>query len=229
MDSLRRRHPGSEFLDGDSLDPDDLRVNLREMAMLNRLPGGIRASVGAIERALNGTSPARVLDVGTGAGDLPYALLTGRRRGRVQVVASDLRREVLAHARRRLRNLRDADLLEADARRLPLSDGAVDVAHASLVLHHFEPTDAMTALREMRRVAREAVVVNDLRRGPLAFAMTALTVLALSRGRYTRHDGVLSARRAYTLDELDALADEAGLRLAWRSAPYLPRVVSVYR
>ena len=50
----------------------------------------------------------------------------------------------------------------------------------------------------MRRVAREAVVVNDLRRGRLAFVMAAAPVLAFTRGRYTRHDGVL-ARRAYTL------------------------------
>ncbi len=56
------------------------------------------------------------------------------------------------------------------------------------------------------------MVVNDLRRGRIAFLMAAAPVLAFTRGRYTRHDGVLSARRAYTLAELDALATEAGLR-----------------
>jgi len=81
----------------------------------------------------------------------------------------------------------------------------------------------------MRRVARRGVVVNDLRRGRVAFALSAVTVLALSRGRYTRHDGVLSARRAYTLAELDDIAANAGLRPVWRSAPFLPRVVTVYR
>ncbi len=87
----------------------------------------------------------------------------------------------------------------------------------------------MAALREMRRVARLGVVVNDLRRGLLAFSVSAITVLALSRGRYTRHDGVLSARRAYTLPELDDMATEAGLVPAWRSLSFMPRVTTVYR
>ena len=54
-------------------------------------------------------------------------------------------------------------------------------------------------------------------------------VLALSRGRYTRHDGVLSARRAYTLPELDELASAAGLAPAWRTWGAWPRVTTVYR
>jgi hypothetical protein len=85
------------------------------------------------------------------------------------------------------------------------------------------------ALTEMRRVARRGVVINDLRRGLLPFVITAATVLALSRAHYTRHDGVLSARRAYTLPELDDLAAAAGLRPVWRSPASMPRVATAYR
>ena len=150
-------------------------------------------------------------------------------RAAVRVIAADLRPEILAVAQRNLADTNAVTFLQADARELPLDDDAVDVAHASLVLHHLDPADAVTALREMRRVARLGVVVNDLRRGLLAFGVNAVTVLALSRGRYTRHDGVLSARRAYTLPELDAIAAEAGLSVAWRSLPFMPRVTTVYR
>jgi SAM-dependent methyltransferase len=228
ISSLERRHPGRELLDGATLDPTELRLNLREMAMLNRLPGGTSASGRAIARLLDGAPTASVLDVGTGSGDLPEALV--RRNGRsLHVIAADLRPEVLACARSRLSRLREVDLLQADVRRLPLADASVDVAHASLLIHHLDEGDAIAALREMRRVARRGVVVNDLRRGRLAFAATAATVLALTRGRYTRHDGVLSARRAYTLDELDDLAAAAGMHAFWRSPSFLPRVVTGYR
>jgi SAM-dependent methyltransferase len=226
--SLARRHSGRELLDGPTLDPAELKVNLREMAMLNRLPGGTSASRRAIARLLDGAAFASILDVGTGSGDLPEDLV--RRNGRgLRVIAADLRPEVLAVARARLRGLSEVNVLLADVRHLPLDDGSVDVAHASLLIHHLDEADAVGALREMRRVARHGVVVNDLRRGRLAFAATAATVLALTRGRYTRHDGVLSARRAYTLDELDDLAAAAGMRAAWRSPTFLPRVVTAYR
>jgi SAM-dependent methyltransferase len=226
---LRVRHPGHELLDEPVLDPAELRLNLREMARLNRLPGGVAASRRAIDWLLDGTSDPTVLDVGTGSADLPAALVRKANGRAVRVLASDLRPEILAYARARVGRLEGVEVLQADARDLPLTDSAVDVAHASLVMHHLDPREAVAALREMRRVARRGVVVNDLRRSPLAFAVTAITVLALTRGRYTRHDGLLSARRAYTLAELDDLAAAAGLRRVWRSAPFLPRVVTVYR
>ena len=223
---LTTRSAAHEFLDGEMLDALELRKNLREMAMLNRLPGGIGDSVRAVERLLGDQSEATVLDVGTGSGYFARRL---RRRRHVEVIASDVRPEILEIAARNLAGSNHVSLLRADARALPLGDGEVDVAHASLLMHHFDPDDAITALAEMRRVSRLGVVINDLRRGPLPFAMTAAAVLVLSRGAYTRHDGVLSARRAYTLAELDTLATRAGLKRVSSSARFWPRVTTVYR
>jgi len=50
--------------------------------------------------------------------------------------------------------------------------------------------------------------------------------VALGGSRVTRADGLVSARRAYTLDELDELIGEAGLAVHWRSPAWLPRVVT---
>jgi SAM-dependent methyltransferase len=223
---LSTRSTSLELLDAERLDARELRVNLREMAMLNRLPGGIADSVRAVERLLGDQVEATVLDVGTGSGDFVRRL---KRRRHVEVIASDVRPEVLEIAGRNLAGTSNVTILRADARDLPLGDREVDVAHASLLIHHFDPDDAIAALREMRRVARLGVVVNDLRRGIVAFAVTAAAVLALSRGAYTRHDGVLSARRAYTVAELDTLAARAGLTRVFRTPRFWPRVTTAYR
>jgi len=223
---LNVRSTALELLDADQLDAIELRTNLREMAMLNRLPGGVGDSIRAVERLLGEQNEATVLDVGTGSGDFVRRL---RRRRHVEVIASDVRPEILEIAARNLAGTNNVSLLQADARAIPLADGEVDIAHASLLMHHFDPDDAVAALAEMRRVSQLGVVINDLRRGPLPFAITAATVLALSRGAYTRHDGVLSARRAYTLAELDTLAARAGLKRANRSGRLWPRVTTVYR
>lgn len=229
MIGLRRRHPGRELLDGPTLDRAEVRINLRELAMLNRLPGGRAASIAAIERLVNGQREVTILDVGTGGGDMPLAFARHADNGRRwRVVAVDVSREVLEVAAARLDGHGDLALLLGDARALPLADDSVDVAHASLVLHHLEPDGVGTALRELRRVARRGVVVNDLRRGLMPFVVTASLVLALARGRYTRHDGVLSARRAYRVDELDTIAAQVGLRPAWRTPAWLPRVTTAY-
>jgi SAM-dependent methyltransferase len=223
---LRTRSLATELLDAEELDTHELAVNLREMAMLNRLPGGTGASVRAVERLLGDQNEATVLDVGTGSGDFVRRL---RRRRHVEVIAVDLRREVLDVAARNLAGISSVSLVQADVATLPLADREVDIAHASMLLHHLDPDQAVAAFAEMRRVSRLGVVINDLRRGPVPFVLIAAAVLGLSRGAYTRHDGVLSARRAYTPAELDTLAARGGLRRAWSTARLWPRVTTVYR
>ncbi len=87
-----------ELLDGAQLDPNDLRVNLREMAMLNRLPGGVADSVRLTLELIVGLADPSVLDVGTGSGDYVRRLVRARP---VRVVASDVRPEILAVAEAR--------------------------------------------------------------------------------------------------------------------------------
>ena len=215
-----------ELLDGAEIAPAELRRNLREMAMLNRLAGGIGASVRAVGKLLNGDGALPVLDVGAGSGDFARALARERQ---VRVVLADTRGDVLNVARCGARGVRGLEFVEADARHLPFPDSSVSVAHASLLMHHLDPLDVTRVLREMRRVATHGVVINDLRRSHLALAMTAIPVLALSRSSVTRHDGVLSARRAYTLPELDDLAADAGLRPVERTVSWWPRVTTTYR
>jgi len=203
----------TELLDGPLDDPAALVANLRDLRRLNRLSGGASLSRRAIA-ALG--SAESLLDVGTGAADIPIALLAdARRRGRaLRIVATDSRPEVLAAARvvrpslDRIVGLR---LEIADGRGLPYPDGAFDVCHASLVVHHLEPDDAIAFLAELGRVARRGIVVNDLVRGRRAWLGTWLAVHTLARSRYTRHDGPLSVRRAYSREELAGLIRAAGL------------------
>lgn len=219
---LAHRVDVPELLESGSLSLADVRANLADLARLNRLPGGAAASSAAIARLARGLSEPTILDVGTGRGDMPVAFA---RRG-WRTVAVDDNPQVLRVARAATRGVAAVEVVEADGAGLPLSDGAVDVAHCSLLIHHLAPDQAVAVLREMARVARRGIVVNDLRRGVLPFAVTVATTVALARSRVTRVDGIASARRAYTLRELDELLARAGLRRTWRSLPFMPRVVT---
>jgi SAM-dependent methyltransferase len=220
--TLGPRTDAVELLESGSLSRSEVEANLTDLARLNRLAGGTDASVRAIERLVGTGSDVRILDVGTGAGDMPIAFAS---RG-WQVVATDVNPDVLAVAGAALAGVDGAELIEADVLALPLDDRAVDVAHCSLLIHHLAPDAAVTALAELRRVARRGVVVNDLRRGLVPLAATWASVVVLGRSRVTHADGIASARRAYTLSELDALLAEAGLTARWRSPSWLPRVVT---
>ena len=217
---MRRLAGATELLDGPLDDPDALRGNLRDLAWINRRLGGTSASRGAIERLLAGRSgPHTLLDVGTGAADIPLALLASSARTRrpLRVTALDSRTEVLDAAREvdpRLAtgSTRDLELVVGDGRALPWPDRTFDVVHASLLVHHLEPADAIAFLAEAARVARHGVVLNDLVRARLHWLGARALLGVTTRTRYTRHDGPLSVRRAYTRMELRALLAAGGLR-----------------
>jgi hypothetical protein len=56
-------------------------------------------------------------------------------------------------------------------------------------------------------------VTNDLARGRLRYVGAWVLLHVLTWNAFTRHDGPLSVRRAYSLPEARALLMEAGLRI----------------
>jgi len=158
-----------------------------------------------------------VLDIGTGGADIPVALLErARRRGRgLTVIAVDERPEILAAALQA-----DPMLATVDGLRLEVGDGlslafpdrSFDVAHTSLLLHHLGPASVVALLREMGRIARLGIVVNDLDRSRVGWIGAWLLGHLLTTNRYTRNDAPLSVRRAYRPSEVKELMTAAGLR-----------------
>jgi SAM-dependent methyltransferase len=220
--AVSARAYADELLDSGTLTVREVDGNLADLARLNRLPGGTATSVRAIRSLLNGTVGASILDAGTGRADMPIAFT----RAGWRTVAVDANPQVARVARRATERHGEVEVVDGDVRRLPFADDAFDVAHCSLLLHHLDPDEAVAALRELGRVARRGVVINDLRRGTLPLLATVASTAFLARSPVTRVDGLASARRAYTVRELDRLLAGAGLRCRWRSPAWMPRVVT---
>jgi SAM-dependent methyltransferase len=213
---MERLADASELLDGPLDDPATLAGNLRDLARVNRWLGGASLSEPAIDAIAAHRPELTLLDVGTGGADIPVDLLErAERRGRHwSVVAIDSRAEVLAaalQARPGIATVPGLELHVGDGRSLPYPDRSFDVAHASLVLHHLGPEAAVQLLREMGRVGRLGVVVNDLERGRLGWVGAWLMGHLLTGSRFTRHDAPLSVARSYRAREMTGLMRAAGL------------------
>ncbi|HEY3111968.1 MAG TPA: methyltransferase domain-containing protein, partial [Chloroflexota bacterium] len=112
--------------------------NLADLRRVNAILGGVRLTLAALEDLVGDLGPGAALsivDVGTGGGDIPRrAIAWARSRGlRPTALATDLGLEIVRVAADRRPDLVFA---VADGRRLPLRNGAFDVATCSLVLHH---------------------------------------------------------------------------------------------
>jgi hypothetical protein len=90
---------------------------------------------------------------------------------------------------------------------------------SALFLHHQTEEQAVTLLRQMARISRHMVLVNDLVRGPAGYGLAWLGTRLLTRSPIVHFDGPRSVAGAFTCREALALAERAGLhgaQVAWR-------------
>jgi ubiquinone/menaquinone biosynthesis C-methylase UbiE len=205
-----------ELLDLGEGSDDDVARNLADLRRINRFLGGRRVVTEALA-ALAAQGMWRelsLLDVGTGSADIPGAVADwcNERGVAATIAALDLSERNLRIARSRLGINEAVQLVRGDSRRLPFANRSFDVVTASLFLHHFEDADVARLLAEFARVARRAVIVNDLirHRVPYWFAKVSGPLLATSY--LTRYDGPASVLRGFTIAEMATLAERAGLR-----------------
>jgi 2-polyprenyl-3-methyl-5-hydroxy-6-metoxy-1,4-benzoquinol methylase len=214
---VKRLAGAKELLDGE-LDPDLLRGNLDDLARVNRWLGGTvlsrRAVVALLARRADRRAPASLLDVGTGAGDLPAAMIGwfGARGVGLCATAGDTRAAIVEEARKRTKGVDGLTVELVPEEALPYDDDAFDVAHVSMVLHHLETPEAIAMLSELARVSRLGVVVNDLDR-TVRFWLGAIALSRITtRNDYTRTDGPMSVQRGWRVPEVEEMAAMIGLR-----------------
>src|SRR2546426_7725108 len=175
-------------------------------------------AIGRVPRRGRAWEALVVLDVGGGHGHFARRLQAWARRRGVQVRVIIVDREASSVGGGTL-------VVRADATALPLRDGAADVVTTALTLHHLEPEAAVRCLAEMRAVARDAVIVNDLWRTRLTLVLVWIATRLFTRHRFAWDDGPLSVRRSYSPPQLRQLAQKAGItNPPVRRHPWLRRV-----
>ena len=224
---------GIELLDDPAAEPAAVRQSLINIARANRWFGGWEAVRHGLARVLSGIprdarTTLSLLDIGTGAGDLPRLAVHWAARRGVRLQAIGLERHPAAA---RLAQQGGLTTFVGDGAALPMADKSVDLLLLSQVLHHFAPESIVRLLRECSRVARLGVIVADLRQSPLAAFGWRFTGPLLRFDRHTVADGITSLKRGFTVQSLRGLLDAAGVPAlvtthrgvrivaAWRHAP----------
>ena len=190
-----------------------LEEDLTNLRLLNRTLGGYRGVLGNLDRLINEKENARftLLDVGTGSGDIPRAVVRwARARGiSVNIVALEPDPVTAGVARRLTKDLPEISIVRGDARYLPFASASFDFVLASQFLHHFSEREIVVLLRTWSCVARRGLLVSDLIRHPLAYFAIRLLTLLFTGNEMTCRDAPLSIRRAFTLGEWRDLFKQA--------------------
>lgn len=203
-------------MDDPAIDPAEHDRALAGLARINRISFAPRAHLPAlIDAAEKCGGRVRVLEVAAGSGDIGIGLarLAARRSIRVDLTLTDISSTALAACERRAEAERfSVETLAADAVRGPLPP--CDLAICSLFLHHLDDAAAVRVLENMNQAARVGGSVNDLRRGRWGTMLAEAVPRFVTRSVVVHTDAAISARAAYTPDELQRMSMSAGLRAA---------------
>ena len=199
---LRARSTLPELLDA-SLPESEVKKSLADLRFVNRWLGSRRGLLDAMAPHLPERG-GRVLDVGCASGDVTAFLQAGLS-GLSLAVGADLKALHLRNAPPSLGRV------AANVRQLPFRPRSVDVVTTSLFLHHFDAAELPSVLRELKHLARRAVVVSDLRRALVPYLFGRATFPLLFQTRVSVHDGLVSIRRAFRDEELAAAFAAAGM------------------
>lgn len=219
---------GVELLDDPRADPATVARSLRNIARANRWFGGESAALWGIGRLLAphpGRRSISLLDIGTGAADLPAAAVRRLARDSRTLRPLALERSRVAAG---LAAARGIPTVVACAGSLPVRPRGVDIVLISQVAHHLAAAAVVELFHAASELARIGVVVADLRRSEAAVAAFRVGSLVLGFDPVTRRDGVTSVRRGYRAEELSALVTRAGHAAEVRQRPGF-RLVACWR
>ncbi|QHC65331.1 methyltransferase domain-containing protein [Rathayibacter sp. VKM Ac-2759] len=218
-DLRRRETEARELMDDPECDRALLDATYARFPVVNRLVSGWRGLYRArVRPLLSADAPTRLLDIGSGGGDIARSLSAWAREDglRLAVTAADPDERAYAFA------TSTPAPAGVEFRRASSSELVAEGAHYDLVvsnhlLHHLDPEALHSLLADSERLAPRALH-NDIERSRLAYTAYAMATRPVAAGSFLHYDGSLSVRRSYTAGELRAVAPE-GWRVE-RAAPY---------
>lgn len=202
-----------ELLDKDHWSGDEVACALGAIRRVNRLYGGHRMHKRLFQRVCSKIKPKRlqVLEVASGYGDVLQAasLMLKKQDIAVEIALLDRCAQHLPESHNWHKDLHPPKLMTGDALDLEMPDNSVDIVSCCLFLHHLSLDEARTFLREALRVARVAVLINDVERKRVNYWLSRVQRF-MDPSRLSRHDGPASVRQAYTYAEMQDLLQETG-------------------
>lgn len=203
----------AELMDDPFCDPRRLTATLRRFGTINRLFSGwgatYRLRLAPALAALG--RPARVLDLGSGGGDLVVRLAALARRDGLDVTWIGADPDPRAREVARDHEAAGIAFPTTDAAALRRAGETFDAVISNHVLHHLGPVELTQFAADSRALSTGAVIHSDIRRSRAAYGLYAIAITPFAPGTFLRTDGLRSIRRSYLPAELGA-----ALGAGWR-------------
>ncbi len=208
--SFVQRTLQKELMDDPKVPAGEMRLVLKDIDFANRVLGGNRITIDALQRLFMKypQNSYSIMDVGCGDGSMMRKIASFCRKRQIQIELEgwDLSAAGVSQGMQASRDYPEIKLVQADILKHPCPPKSFDFVITTLTMHHFEDDQLELLLKRMTALARKGVVINDLHRNRLAYALFKGFSTIFIRTRIARHDGLVSIRRGFRRKELQGLA-----------------------
>jgi len=214
--NTQNRTQESEIMDDFSLQGEELREALDQIARINQLLGGNKVTLEGIKKLIqsNKTETITIADIGCGNGDMLRMLSDFAQKNKLNfkltgVDANDFTINYAKNLSKDYPNIeyQCVDIFSEDFKTLKF-----DIILCTLTLHHFTNEQIHNIITIFKDNAKTGIIINDLHRSKLAYRLFELICFIFKLNRMSRQDGLISILRGFKKNELEEFSKKLNLK-----------------
>lgn len=221
-----KRSAGIEIMDNLDCSGEVVYQTLHELDFINQWLGGNAVTLHALKSVMSRIPKDQSLtlaDLGCGSGEMLriFARLAKKQNRKVVFTGIDANPSIIAYAENHARAFPEITFEATDVLSASFRERKFDIVVATLFFHHFSTEQLVSLFSSLKNQTREAIIVNDIHRHPLAFYSIRWLTQLFSKSSMVRYDAPLSVLRAFRKQELKEILFKAGIEqysLTWKWA-----------
>lgn len=215
MPHFSERSYRKELLDAVGISFEDIRQNMKELDVINRVLGGHRVTLKGVEGLILKSRKGQmihVVELGSGGGDNLRVIRKWAEKIGITVKLSgiDINPECVQFAKDEVGN-KGIEFICNDYKKVHFKNKP-HIIFSSLFCHHFTNDELVSMLSWMKKESTIGFFINDLHRNAAAYySIKALTKI-FSKSYLVKNDAPLSVLRGFKRNEWTKLLNKAGIK-----------------
>ncbi len=220
--NLHKRSYTEELLDQDNIPFEDIKLNIRELNLVNKWLGGHKITLQGFEKILGNRTDISVCEIGCGGGDNLSAIVKWCNKKGITITCTgiDIKEECITFAAENKFLSPYTLWIVSDYRKVEF-DNKPDIIFSSLFCHHFKEEELVAQVKWMKENSNTGFFINDLERNRIAYYSISVLTKFFSSSYLVKNDGPLSVARSLTKKEWGKILNNAGIinfRINWQWA-----------
>ena len=216
----------TEIMDDFSLQGEELRDALDQIARINQLLGGNQITLNGIKKLLKQSHKAKTItiaDIGCGNGDMLRMLAKFGQKNKLnfKLIGIDANEFTINYAKKLSTAYSNIEYQCVDIFSEDFKNIQCDIILCTLTLHHFTNEQILNIITIFRNNAATGIIVNDLHRSKIAYRLFEMICFIFNLNSMSREDGLVSILRGFKKNELEEFSKKLNLKnytISWKWA-----------